>query len=66
MPTLWSCVSRMVQAFIWIGKSAESGIIRTSDDHTAMDMLAYNDPFAYVRLMLHGDPHKRLKEVVKS
>lgn len=42
-------------------RGAEAGYVRTSRDRTALDMLAYNDPFAYVQLMLRGDPRKWLE-----
>ena len=43
-------------------QGAEAGFVRTSRDRAALDTLAYNDPFAYVRLMLYGEPHIWLKD----
>ena len=42
-------------------KSAESGIANTATDHAALDMLAFNNPLAYIQLMLRGNPRKWLK-----
>lgn len=44
---------------------AEVGIVKTVADHIALDTLAYNDPFAYVRLMLYGDPRSWLDRVTQ-
>ena len=42
-------------------RGAEAGIVKTLADRIALDMLAYNDPFTYVRLMLYGDPSAWLR-----
>lgn len=44
---------------------AEAGITKTVADHIALDTLVYNDPFAYVRLMLYGDPRSWLDRVTQ-
>ena len=46
-------------------RDAEAGVIKSIADHIALDMLAYNDPFAYVRLMLYGDPRSWLDRVTQ-
>ena len=47
-------------------RGVEAGVIKSVVDHIAMDMLAYNDPFAYVRLMLYGNPRSWLDRVTQS
>ena len=42
-------------------RGAEKGIVRTCRDQILLDMLAYNDPFSYMRLMLYGDPRSWLE-----
>lgn len=42
-------------------RGAEKGIVRTCQDQIMLDMLAYNDPFSYVRLMLYGEPRRWLE-----
>ena len=43
-------------------RGAEKGIVRTCRDQIMLDMLAYNDPFSYVRLILYGEPRRWLKD----
>ncbi len=43
-------------------RGAEAGVFRMNWDQMALDMLVYyNDPFAYVQLMLYGDTDKWIK-----
>ena len=46
-------------------RGAEADVTRTVADRIALDTLAYNDPFAYVRLMLYGDPRSWLDRVTQ-
>ena len=39
----------------------EAGIVRNASDQISLDWLAYDNPFAYVQLMLYRDPRSWLQ-----
>ena len=41
---------------------AEAGLIKSQRDQFVLDTLAFNDPFAYVKLMLQGNPKTWLEQ----